>query len=244
MRLVLFSALSREVRETTRMLGGRTRLQGLPFRAFCVRHPSHSLTFAETGMGIESATRVFLHMLQRDRPDAAISLGYCGSLSPDASIGDLIWASKVCLVEGRGVETLALDDALGVLGTLSSRLPIRAGTFLTLNRWRKKHELVRTIPQGMPLPVCDMETFGLARLSVDHGLPFFAIRAVSDASGEDIPFDPWSVCDSSGTYRLYRALGLFLSRPHLLAHAIKLRRNSKIASRNLALAVSALLQIL
>ena len=32
----------------------------------------------------------------------------------------------------------------------------------------------------MTLPVCDMETFELARLSLERKLPFIAVRAVSD----------------------------------------------------------------
>ena len=123
------------------MMGRRARIHGLPFRAFCVRHPTHTLTVAETGLGIENATRVFLRMLQAGRFDAVISLGYCGALSPDASVGDLIWASRVRLIEGERVETLFLPDERKLLETLPVRLPIRAGTFFTLKGWMKKQEL-------------------------------------------------------------------------------------------------------
>jgi nucleoside phosphorylase len=244
MKLLLFAAFPREIREAVRMIGRRARIHGLPFRAFCVRHPSHTLTVAETGLGIENATRVFLRMLQAGRFDAVISLGYCGALSRDASVGDLIWASKIRLIEGERVETLFLPDDRKLLETLSLRLPIRAGTFLTLKGWMKKQELVRFVAPDMTLPVCEMETFGLARLSLHHKLPFFAIRAVSDGVDVDLAFDPRSVCDSGGTYRLTRALRFFLTRPRLLAHALTLRRSSKIASHNLARAASALLQVL
>ncbi len=128
---------------------------------------------AETGVGIENATRVFLRMLQAGRFDAVISLGYCGALSHDASVGDLIWASRVHLIEGERVETLTLPDDRKLLETLSLRLPIRAGTFLTLKEWMKKRELVRFVSPGMTLPVCDMETFGLARLSLAAGAALF-----------------------------------------------------------------------
>jgi hypothetical protein len=89
-----------------------------------------------------------------------------------------------------------------------------------------------------------METFALARLSLHHKLPFFAVRAVSDGADVDLAFDLQEVCDSAGTYRLTRALKLFLTRPHLLTHALSLRRSSRIASTNLARAASALLQVL
>jgi nucleoside phosphorylase len=226
------------------MMGRRARIRDLPFKAFSVRHPTHVLTVAETGLGIESAARVFLRMLQAGAPDAVISLGYCGALSHDAAVGDLIWASNVRLVEGEGVETLVLPDNPRVLEALSLRLPIRAGTFFTLKEWTKKQELVRFVAPDMTLPVCDMETFALARLSLHHNLPFYAVRAVSDGADVDLAFDPREVCDGAGTYRATRALKLFLKRPRLLAHARELRRSSKIASRSLALAARALLQAL
>ncbi len=244
MRILLFAAFPREFREAVRLIGRGTRIHGLPFRAHSVRLPAHTLTICETGMGVENAGRVFQHMLQAGTFDAAVSLGYCGALSHDASVGDLVWASKVRLIEGERSETLVLPDNGKLLETLSLSLPLRAGTFLTLKEWMKKRELRRFVDPGMTLPVCEMETFELARLSLRHNLTFFAVRAVSDASDVDLPFDPWRVCDSTGTYRPGRAFRLFLTRPRLLRHAMALRRDSSVASRSLAQAVSALLRVL
>jgi nucleoside phosphorylase len=244
MKLLILAAFPRELRKTVRMAGGGTRIHGHPFRALHVRHPAHALTVVETGLGVENAGRVFLGALQAGRPDAVISLGYCGALSHDAAVGDLIWASRIHLVDGERIETLSLPQNRRLLEALCLRLPIRAGTFLTLKEWKKKRELARFAVSGMPLPVCDMETFGLARLSLQRKLPFFAIRAVSDEAGVELAFDPLSVCDDAGTYRLTRALRLFLTHPRLLAQAAKLRGRSKIASAHLALAVRALLEVL
>ena len=190
MRLLLLAAFPGELREALAVMGGRARIHGLAFRAFCVRHPSHTLTVAETGLGIENAARVFLRVLQAGTFDAVISLGYCGALSRDASVGDLVWASKIGLIEGQRVETLTLPDDRRLLETLSSRLPIRAGTFLTLKGWMKKQDVRRFVAPDMTLPVCEMETFALARLALHHKLPFFAVRAVSDGPDLDIAFDP------------------------------------------------------
>jgi adenosylhomocysteine nucleosidase len=232
------------VKETMRMLGRSERIDGLPFRAFRVRHPSHALTMVETGMGVENAARVLLHLLQTDRPDAVISLGYCGALSPDASVGDVIWASSVCLIEGQKIETLSLPDNGELFEKLSLRFPVRAGTFITMKEWMKKGDIVPFMKPEMMLPVCDMETFGLARLCHSNKLSFLALRAVSDGADTDLLFDPWSVCDRSGIYSAARAMRLFLTRPHLISHAIELYRNSKIASSNLAQAVSALIWLM
>jgi len=219
-------------------------MKGLPFKAYCVRLSSHVLFVAETGLGVENAGKVFLRLLQSARPDAAVSLGYCGALTHGPSVGDVIWASSVCLIDGQKVERLSLSDGSELLEALSLRAPVKSGTFLTMKEWRKKGELLPLVDPGMALPVCDMETFAIARLCRDHKLPFYGLRAVSDPAGKELGFDPRSVCGSEGTYRVRLALKLFLTRPRLVAQAMELRRTSKIASRNLGRAVAALLDML
>lgn len=244
MKLLLLSAFPREVRGVVRSTGRGERIKNLPFKAFCLRLPSHTLIVAETGLGIENAGQVFLRLLASERPDGVISLGYCGALSDDASVGDVIWASSICLIDGQKVEKLSLPDNSRLLQALSLRIPIRAGTFFTMREWRKKGEILPLVPPDAALPVCDMETFRIARLCQDRKLPFYALRAVSDPVGKDLGFDPGSVCDLKGMYRLSRALKLFLTRPRLIAQAAELRRTSKMASRNLSRALAALLQML
>ncbi len=244
MRLLILYAVPREFGDAARLLGRRTRLPGLPFRAFRFRHPAHTVLAAETGVGIESAARVFLRIIESEKADAVVSLGYCGALTPAADIGDLVWASQVCLVREGHVERLPLPDPGGLLEAVSGRLPIRTATFFTLAGPMKKREIVPLVLPGAPLPVCDMETFALAQHSAAAGLPFFAIRSVSDRYDEDIPFDPRAVCDRSGTYRPHLAVRLFLTRPGLLPAALKLSRTSKVASRSLAQALDAFLRAL
>jgi len=244
MQLLILFALPSEARPTIGILGGSERIHGLPFKAFCVDHPSHEITMAETGMGVENATGVFLHLLQTDKPDAVLSIGYCGALSPEASVGDVVLASSVCLIEGQNVETLSLPDNRELFGKLASRFPVRAGTFITMKKWMKKRDIAPYVARGMMSPVCDLETFGVAQICRSRALPFFALRAVSDGADTEIFFDPWDVCDKNGKYSAARAMRCFLTRPHLLSHVIELYRSSKIASSNLAQAVSALIQLM
>ena len=237
-------AVPREFGAAARLLGGKTRLSGLPFRTLRFRHPAHTVLPVETGVGVESAGRVFLRIIESEKVDGAVSIGYCGALTPDADIGDLLWASRVCLVRCGRLETLSLSDPGGLLASLSRSLPIRPAVFFTLPEPMKKREVVPLVPAGTPLPVCDMETFALAQHSAAAGLPFFAIRSVSDRHDEDIPFDPRAVCNASGIYSPYRAARLFISRPGLLPAALRLGRSSKRASRSLAQALDALLKAL
>ena len=177
-------------------------------------------------------------------PDIVLCMGYCGALSPEASTGDVIWASKTCLVEGQRLESLSLPGSPGLFKKLVRCLPVRDGTFITMKEWMKKRDLINLVPPRMTLPVCDMETFALAHLCRGYKLPFYSIRAVTDGAHRDLPFDPRSVCDDKGIYSVTRALKLFAARPHLLLPGIELFRNSKIASRNLSRALAALFEVI
>jgi hypothetical protein len=107
----------------------------------------------------------------------------------------------------------------------------------------KKSEIKKALPR-LPLPVCDMETFPLAKLSMRKGLPFFAIRSITDRADEEIPLELLDVSDESGQYKLSRALRLILSRPKLISEIAKLGRNSRIASNSLWHAVKTLVETL
>lgn len=244
MRLLILYAVPREIAFAARLLGQKERLSGTPYPIFRFRHPVHTVLAAETGVGVLNAGRLFLRLIEAEKPDAAVSLGYCGALTPDADIGDLVWASRVCLIKSGHVDTLSLPDPGGLLGLIQGRLSLRAGTFFTLAGPMKKKEIVPFVPDGTPLPVCDMETFALAQHAAAAKLPFFAVRSVSDRHDEDIAFDPQAVCDRFGIYKPYLAVRLFLTRPGLLAQAYRLGRTSKVASRSLALALDALLRSL
>ena len=244
MKLLLLYAFPEEIKELLAAVGRAEEVHRLPFRAFRAFHPKHQLLVAETGLGIESARRVFCRMSEPDAPDGVISLGYCGALSPDASVGDLVWASEVCLVERQEIHVLSLPDCRETFDKLGLSLPVRAATFLTMKGWMKKSEVARFVTPEMKLPVCDMETFALAQLSSRRDIPFHGIRAVSDGVDRELAFDPRDVCNGDGFYSAARALRLLLIRPRLIPHMIEMRRDSRIASRNLARAVRALVELL
>ncbi len=244
MKVLLLYAFPREVKEFLPAARRSGETSGLPFRAFRIAHPKHQLLAAETGLGIENAVRVLRRMVESDMPDGVVSLGYCGALSTDAAVGDLIWASQACLVGGQETEMLSLPDNRRLLDRLALTLPIRPGTFVTMKEWMKKSEVASLITRRMILPVCDMETYGVAHLCLRLGLPFCGIRAASDSVDLEVAFDPRDVCDRDGFYSSARAIRLLLGRPRLITHMMKLRRNSDIASRNLAGTIRTLIDLL
>ena len=244
MKLLLFYAFPQEVREIVRIIIPKKKIDGLPFRAVLLSHPLHEVIMVETGLGVDNAERVFLRIIEEGSAEVVISLGFCGALDAHARLGDVICASKSCLAHEGKLESLSLPDNLDLIGKISPDVSLRPGTFITMKKWERKQDLSTLLTPEMTLPVCDMETYPLARLCESNGISFIAIRAVSDEAHQDLPFDPGSVCGENGIYSPARALSFLLRRPDHLVHSIGLFRNSRIASRSLGRAVSALLHVL
>jgi len=82
----------------------------------------------------------------------------------------------------------------------------------------------------------DMESAAIAAACAEHGLAFTAIRAVSDAS--DTRLSPELVrLLAGGEVSVMRAIAALIRRPRLLGEFLRLARDTKLATRNLAMAL-------
>ena len=241
MRVILFSAFPQELREILKRIRIiETRREGL-FDVFLADYSSHEVIVVRAGIGIRNAELALDYVFKHHTPDVVISLGFGGALYTGAFIGEVILATRVLLVTDSVTNILDLEHCKEMLSRLSGKVAIREGSVLTLDMWRKKSEVREMVTAEIPFPVCDMETFPLAKRSQDDGVRFFAIRAITDRGHEDIPYELLNVSDESGHYRVSRALTLLLSRPRLIPDSIKLGVRSYIAGKSLWRATSTLM---
>lgn len=265
MRLAIFSAFPQELKYIVKNFTITKKLRKYPFYIFFTKYSSSEIILVQMGMGTHNAEASLKYILGEYSPDFILSIGFGGALYDGAIVGDLIWASKVLLIpegvtekskfhffESGGIDPLydweqyllEIPNAREIFNKLSDKITIHEGCVLTLKKWMKKSEVKKMLPRELSLPVCDMETFFLAKLSLQRGLPFLAVRAITDLANEEIPHDLLDVSDESGNYRFPRALCLLLYKPKLIPDMIKLGRNSKIAANNLWPVVKSLVEIL
>ncbi len=216
-------------------------------------HPSCDIIAVQTGMGAANTETAFRRVLQERRPDIVLSAGFGGALYEDAGIGDIVWSSRALLIRGDRTprhEYPAEDAVPGSdLGRrigekLRERTAAREGSIVTLSGMMTKSKIKNMIPCDLPFPVCDMETFYLARLSHQNRVPFLAVRSITDRLDENIPPELLAVTDGTGRYRFSRAFGLLLAKPKLIPASVRLGRNAARASKNLGKAVDSLVEIL
>jgi adenosylhomocysteine nucleosidase len=256
MRLAIFSAFPHELKCIVKNLKPIKSLRRQPFSTFLAKYLNSEIILVQTGMGNRNTEAALNYILEEYGPDFILSVGFGGALYDGASIGDLVWASRVILVHedilkglrpssyNMGSYLLEIPDAGEIFSRLSGKISMHEGCILTFETYMKKSEVTKHLSNDLSFPVCDMETFFLAKLSIEQGLPFFAVRSITDRSDEEIPPEFLGVTDKSGRYKLSRALSLILSKPGLFKDIIRTGRSSIIASTNLWHLVKAVIEII
>jgi adenosylhomocysteine nucleosidase len=254
LRLAIFSAFPQEIKQLVRGFRPVEKSERHSLVLYFARYFSREIIVVQTGVGAENTEAALKYVVKDYSPNLLLSVGFGGALYNGAAAGDIICAGRVFLIpenipEGSTPDRVKLDseeipNAAAIVSRLSERIQIHEGCILTLERHMVKTAIRKFLPVDLSFPVCDMETYFLARLSKEMGLPFLGLRAITDRAHEEIPVELLRVTDESGKYRLSLAIRLILSRPQIIRHIFRIGKNARIASINLSHAVRSLIEIL
>ena len=156
---------------------------------------------------------------------AAISVGFCGALDPSLSVGDVVVPERVR--DALTGEEWECDAAR------ASGAGRRGGTLVTTDH-------VVSDPVARAELMClavDMESAGAARACARAGVPFAAIRAVTDRTGDRLP-DLAGVVDDAGDIHAMRIAGRLIIHPGQIPAWVRLARGASAARRGLVPAVT------
>ena len=185
------------------------------------------LGVALTGLGPHHAARA-IYTLLSDRPDFVISSGLCGSLRPDYRPADVLVARA--LSSSANTKPLRADESLFQFAAASGARPV--DLFYTSDA------LLRTPEEkAMLAPLAhaaDMESYVILEAAAAHRIPAVAIRAVSDAHDQSLPYDFSRALNHRGHLSLVRLFGHIARRPHKLPELIRLGCSSRAAAASLA----------
>lgn len=163
---------------------------------------------------------------------ALLSFGIAGGLDPTAKPGTVIVADAVWGPDGRRVATTPawcthVGAALKEDSTV--RIAAIAGSGQALTTAAAKAAL----RQATGAAAVDMESFGVAEVAAQSGVPFLALRAIADPARRTIPAWLLDGIAEDGTIRAEKvARGLFL-RPWTVWELIGLARENGRALKSL-----------
>lgn len=183
--------------------------------------------FAANGAGRRAAAAAARVLAAANPVRALVSTGFVGALDADYKVGDVFAAQRILADNGEGrVE-------------YPGRLPgcpdgsCRRGTLLTVDRVVQSAAEKR-LPAASGAQAVDMEAAAVAQVAAERALPFYCIRAVSDAAETSFPVDFNRALRGDGSFSTVNILwqaGLSRARWRQLA---RLKRGAEQAARSLA----------
>ena len=155
---------------------------------------------------------------------AVISAGICGGLSSDLTVGSLVIADTI-VAEGERIGADARwADELAALLPHATRGTI-AGSDTIVAAAADKAALQR----ATGALAADMESHVAAQVATAHGLPFAALRVVSDAADQSLPPAVANALRPDGTPRLGAVLASVAAHPAQIPALIRTARDSERA---------------
>lgn len=181
---------------------------------------------ADILIGGGQSTRLRAELTERARAHRGtiLSVGIAGGLDPELTPG--------CIV---------IDGDPGTLARLALALPdAKIGKVIGQDGIAANPEMKRKL--AVQAVAVDMESHIAADVASAHGLPFGAVRVISDTADETLPPAALVGMRPDGGMALGKVLASLTRNPSQLRDLIRIGRQSGLAFRNLARAFDALAQ--
>ena len=183
----------------------------------------HRVVAATTGIGIELATTAANRLIDRGDIDHVVVVGIAGGLGPKAPVGALIIPEAVEDWPG------ARSFEPAPLGSLSAE-----GIIVSSDEYGYEVEVVEGFLARGVVAV-DMETVAVAKVCARRGVPWSAVRAISDpADGPTVNTDVIGLVKPDGTPDAGKALRYLLRHPTKLPAMARMGRDATAAATRAA----------
>jgi adenosylhomocysteine nucleosidase len=219
-RIAIIAALKREAEPLVGAAGwSRSRIVRAPYGAY--EHESAIVVCA--GIGANAAHRAAEEAVRAVQPALLVSVGLVGALTPDWKVAQVMVPETIVhSIEGEAVQYRAISGVPGFQpkGTLVSASGISGP---------KGKRLLARQYQG---DAVDMEAASVAAVARAQGIPFMAVKAISDEYDFPVP-DLDSFVDGDGRFNTGRFVLHAITRPSLWPVMSRLAANSARASKQL-----------
>jgi adenosylhomocysteine nucleosidase len=194
------------------------------------------------GPGAPSAQATVDHLIG-EGAEAILSFGLAGGLDPRIQPGALIIPEGVLLPEQSGLKLLETDRRwrTRLVDLLSSGTDVHENpllcSFEPVLRVADKAKLHQDSEAG----AVDMESALIARAAANRGVPFLALRAVSDCAATAIPAAAASAMTKGGRLNIWPIIVALATGQLNLLDLLHIGQQSQLAAENLSRAVHAAL---
>lgn len=237
--LAILVAMPEEARPIARQLNLHRRKPcgGVTFQGEIAGRP---ILLIRSGMGTKRAAAACRALLATTTPRLIIAAGLGGGVRHGLAVGDVVIGDRLLSLTGSTLGPPISLEENPVIQLVHTRNRERAftlarGSIITTREIVSKQLVSRLLPADCSNPVLDMETSAVAELCRQAGIPFLAVRAISDGADEELAFSLADLTDRDLNIRFGKVAMAILHHPGIMPQLLRLARNSRHAARNLAL---------
>jgi adenosylhomocysteine nucleosidase len=246
--IVFFAALRQELAGLERDLVGREESAAGNQRLLRGYYQGCPVLLVQTGPGRQNAMEAARIVLPDYSPRAALCIGFAGAVKAELEGGDLVLCSSLYYVDGEGnlSEPLNCDEALIELAAEASQsagLGLRVGGSVTVDEECVLPGIKEGLGRRVRADVVEMENYWLAQVAAERGVPFVAVRAISDTLFQTLP-EGCSFMDERGETPIAEVVFHTIRHPRSLLPLLRLTVNGRRCTANLTTFAGALLDVL
>jgi len=185
-----------------------------------------------SGIGRQAATNAAQLLVSGHRPDALISVGFAGGLSPELKHNTVVIPETLLC---KNNERIGLPMAGSRFNWPISLSVTRETTLVTVDAVVDSLQKKGDLRGETNADLVDMESAAVALVARENGIGFLAIRAISDTSEETLPPEVTTLSQpQSSMHRLGAVLAAITRRPRAVTDLWTLWEQSLRCSRALA----------
>lgn len=240
----LVAAMPEEIAPLLRRVGDFRKEKAGAFNVYRFTSNGVPVVLVQSGMGPRHAAEATEKLLALAEPGVIVNFGFGGGVLPGLEVGDVVLAKQVFLLEnGLLAEAPQPDHRVSEVAVdtcVHAGPGMKEGTFITAAAIMNKKEVAGVLGGSFGNPVLEMETAAVLQVAGRAGIPVLAVRAISDAAGEELGFSLEEFCDADLNIRIGRVLACVAKRPWIIPQLLRLSGNTKRAGERLAVCVEAI----
>lgn len=241
--ILLLGAFGQEIDGLRRQLDIEEVVAGQDYKLYRGKYENRDILLVQTGMGKKRAESATKSVLERYPVTAIISVGVAGGLNPELKIGTVVLCSTLYYANGSDqkdpkAESYASDANLISLaseGPEDIKANCYIGSSVTELQLECSPQKQQELAETFHADVVEMESYWIARIASARGIPFIAIRSISDRGNDVQPFD--QILTSDGKLLWKKAVVCFTTHPNYLINVFKLYLHVRVATKNLTACV-------
>jgi adenosylhomocysteine nucleosidase len=225
--LGMIAAFRWEVSALLRKAPGVERLGSERYRFSWRGRP---VLLAIAGTGSENSYRTSREMLRESSLCGLVSIGFAGGLNGSISAGELILAEEV--IEQVSGERFPCQE------TLTPIAAANRGKLLSVPAVVTSASEKRSLGSSWNALAVDMESAGVGRAAREAGLPFGAVKSITDGSEQSLAIDFQRCWSQHGELSSWKILREAVRSSGGLRDLMRLAGSSRRAAGSLALALA------